>query len=304
VTPSVHASRNHPEFDIIITKPDGTVDTIKMPSYKADSTAWFEYVASQAGTWTLQFVFPGTYFPGGTAAGGFFESGTITLLPAYYSPASTEEQTLIVQDDVVLPWPETAMPTDYWTRPVHVENRQWWTVMGNWPATGYNGMGTDQWDELYPDCNPYWTYQSYGMSSRLIPWVEAPDSSHILWKRQDNIAGMIGGQAGKYGVSGEPGAPSVIYAGRVYDSYTKPGLGSSTSASTMFRCYDLRTGQVYWEYPVTTVSGGGFFFGGSTGLVPNLIEYNAPTTSEVAGAEAAGTWSVNLIRIQGSQLYK
>jgi hypothetical protein len=125
-----------------------------------------------------------------------------------------------------------------------------------------------------------------------------------LWKRQDNLAGLIGGQAGKYGASGEPGAPSVIYAGRVYDSYTKPGLGSSTSASTMFRCYDLRTGQVYWEYPVTTTSSGGFFFGGTSGLIPNLIEYSPPTQSEVAGAEAAGTWSVNLIRIQGSQLYK
>ncbi len=63
LTPSVQASRNHPEYDIIITKPDGTVDTIKMPSYKADSTAWFEYVASQVGTWKLKFVFPGTYFP-------------------------------------------------------------------------------------------------------------------------------------------------------------------------------------------------------------------------------------------------
>ncbi len=304
-TPSVHASRNHPEFDVIITKPDGTVDTIKMPSYKADSTAWFEYVATQVGTWKLKFVFPGTYFPGGTAPGGFFESGTITLLPAYYSPAETAEQTLTVQDSVVLPYPEDFMPTDYWTRPVHVENRQWWKIAGNWPATGYNGAGTQGWDELYPDCNPHWTYTSNGMSSRLIPWVEGPDSSHILWKRQDNIAGLIGGQAGKYGASGEPGAPSIIYAGRVYDSYTKPGLGSSTSNSIMFRCYDLRTGQVYWEYPCATTSGGGFFFGGgASGLIPNLIEYNSPTQSEVAGAEAAGTWSVNLIRIQSGYLYK
>ena len=303
-TPSVQASRAHPEFVVTITKPDGTVETLKMPSYKADSTAWFEYVADQVGTWKLKFIFPGTYFPGGTAPGGFFEPATITLLSAYYSPASTAEQTLTVQENAVLPWPEDAMPTEYWTRPVHVENRQWWTIAGNWPATGYNGMGTAMWDELYPGCNPYWTYSSMGMSSRLTPWVEAPDSAHILWKRQDAIAGLIGGQAGRYGASGEPGAPSVIYAGRVYDSYTKPGLGSSTSASTMFRCYDLRTGQVYWEYPVTTTSGGGFFFGGTVGLIPNLIEYNAPTTSEVTGAEAAGTWSVNLIRIQSGRLYK
>ena len=299
-TPATHAARNHPNYTVVITKPSGAKEVITMESFKADSTAWFEYIADEVGEWKLQFIFPGTYFPGGTLTGGFM-GGTTTVNPTWYKGASTDEQILTVQNDIVYSWPEDYMPTDYWERPVHVENRQWWTIAGNWPATGYNGH-VEGWDEMYPGCNPSWTYQSYGMSSRLIPWVEAPDSPHILWKRQDNIAGLIGGQAGKYGQSGQPGAPSVIYAGRVYDSYTKPGTG--TTAQTYFRCYDLRTGQVYWEYPVSTVSSGGFFFGGTTGLVPNLIEYNAPTQSEVPGAEAAGTWSVNLIRIQGSQLYK
>ena len=300
-TPALHAARNHPNYTVVITKPDETVDVITTESFKADATAWFPYIADQLGEWKIKFIFPGTFFPGGTLSGGFM-GGTRTVNPTYYQPASTEEQILTVQQDIVYSWPEDYMPTDYWERPVHVENRQWWTIAGNWPATGYNGMDMPLWDEMYPGCNPYWTYQSYGMSSRLIPWVEAPNSCHILWKRKDNIAGLIGGQAGRYGHSGEPGAPSLIYAGRVYDSYTKPGTG--TTAVTYFRCYDLRTGEVYWEYPCETVSGGGFFFGGRVGLVPNLIEYNAPTQSEVSGAEAAGTWSVNLMRIQGSQLYK
>jgi hypothetical protein len=299
LTPSVAASRYHPNYTVVITKPNGDVDVKTMESYHADSTAWFEYIADQVGTWTLQFIFPGTYFPGGTAPGGFMQSGTVTLKPAYYEPVSTAKQNLTVQEEQVLSW-SSPMPTDYWTRPVHVENREWWKISGNYPATGYNGHVTG-WDEMYPGCNPSW-YTAY-IPDRLIPWVEAPNSCHILWKRQDAIAGLIGGQAGQYGLSGEPGSPSVIYAGRVYDSYTKPGLGSSTTDSTMFRCYDLRTGEVYWEYPVASV-GGGFFFGGASGLIPNQIEYNAPTQSEVAGAEAAGTWSVNLIRIQGSQLYK
>ena len=308
LTPALHAARNHPEYDVIITKPDETEDVIKMASYPADATAWFEYIADQLGEWKIKFDFPGTYFPGGTLAGGFM-GGTQRVGATYYEPVSTAEQTLTVQQDVIPPWPEDYMPTDYWTRPVHVENRQWWTIAGNWPATGYNGMGMPLWDEMYPGCNPYWFYQGYGMSSRLTPWVEAPDSCHILWKRQEGIAGLIGGQAGIYGLSSggfgsAPGTPSCIYAGRVYDSYTKPGLGTSTSASTMFRCYDLRTGEVYWEYPCPTTRGGGFFFGGTVGLVPNLVEYNAPTQSEVAGAEAAGTWSVNLMRIDSGRLYK
>ncbi len=302
-TPATHAARNHPNYTVVITKPDQTKDTISLPSYKADATAYFEYIADQTGEWKLQFIFPGTFFPGGTLSGGFMGGSGTPVNPTYYKAASTEEQILTVQDDIVYSWPESPLPTDYWTRPVHVENREWWKISGGFPATGYNGHVAG-WDEMYPGCNPSWAYQSYGMSSRFIPWVEAPDSCHILWKRQDAIAGIIGGQAGQYGNSGEPGAPSVIYAGRVYDSYTKPGYVSSASAQTLFRCYDLRTGQVYWEYPVSTISSGGFFFGGSSGLIPNQIEYNAPTQSEVSGAEAAGTWSVNLIRIASGRLYK
>jgi hypothetical protein len=301
-TPALHAARNHPNYTVVITKPNGDVDVKTLPSYKADATAWFEYVADQTGEWKLKFIFPGTFFPGGTLAGGFM-GGTAAVNPTYYKAVSTSEQILTVQQDINPSWPENTLYDDYWTRPVHVENRGWWTVSGNWPATGYIGGG-DVWDELYPDCTPVWTYQSYGMSSRLTPWVQAPDSCHILWKRQDTIAGLIGGQAGQYGVSGEPGAPSCIYAGRVYDSYIKAGLGSTTTNSLMFRCYDLRTGEVYWEYPCATGTSTGFFFGGTSGLVPNLIEYNPPTQSEVSGAEAAGTWSVNLMRIDGGRLYK
>ena len=290
-TPAVAATRNHPNYTVTITKPDETVDVLTMPSYKADATAWFEYIADQVGEWKLRFYFPGTYF-----------NGTRTTQSAYYSSTSTAEQTLTVQQNIVYSWPESPLPTDYWTRPVHVENREWWAISGNWPGTGYVGGG-DVWDKLYPNTCIQWSDRH-----KFTPWVQGPESAHILWKRQEAIAGIIGGQAGYYGLTsggfgGAPGTPSVIYSGRVYDSYTKPGLGSSTSDSTMFRCYDLRTGEVYWEYPTTTTQSGGFF-GGSTGLVPNLVEYIAPTQSEVTGAEAAGTWSVNLMRIQGSQLYK
>jgi hypothetical protein len=62
---------------------------------------------------------------------------------------------------------------------------------------------------------------------------------------------------------------------------------------------------LYWEYPVTTVSGGGgFFFGGATGLVPNTIAYTTGGMLEVPGAEAGLTYSAELIRIQSGYLYK
>ncbi len=292
-TPATHASRYHPSYVITITKPDGTQDVVDLPSYKADATAWFEIIPDQIGTWTLKFDFPGTYFPEATVTGGFMEPTQVTLNSAYYNPSSSPILNLTVQEDMIASW-QTEMPTDYWTRPAHVENRDWWTILGNYPATGYVGGGA-VWDELYPDTSPVWNARH-----KFIPWVQAPNTAHIVWKRQGNIAGLIGGQAGQYGNTGSPPAPSVVYAGRAYDTYEKPGTGQ-----TYWRCYDLRTGEVYWEKVVqstTTLMWG--FWPMTTSIAPNLIEYTAPSTSEMTQGESSGTWSASLMYIGGGRLYK
>ena len=161
--------------------------------YHADATAWFEYVPTKVGNYTLKFDFPGGYFPAGnytTAAGAFGGVGTVSFTDsAYYKPSSSPVRTLVVQS-MVASWPLSALPTDYWTRPVHVENREWWTISGNWPGTGYQGGGSI-WDQLYPDTSPTWNAQH-----KFTPWVQGPNSGHILWKEQGNLAGIIGGQAG------------------------------------------------------------------------------------------------------------
>jgi len=301
ITPGVDVCRYQTGYTVTITDPDLNEDVIgPMDSYMGDSTAWFEYVVDQVGEWTLQFDFPGGYFPAGnyTRPPGAFGGGGVTEFEesAYYKPASSGELTLTVQEDMVYSWPPSPLPTDYWTRPAHVENREWWPILGNWPATGYVGGGA-LWDELYPDTNPY-----YHEDHKFTPWVQGPNSAHIVWKRQDALAGLIGGQAQQYGTTGSPSSPNIIYAGRCYDTYSKPGTGSS--AQYMWRCYDLRTGEVYWEQPAqtTTMQWGPWTF--TTTLAANLIEYASPTQSEVEGAEAAGTWSVNLMYIGGGNLYK
>jgi hypothetical protein len=42
----------------------------------------------------------------------------------------------------------------------------------------------------------------------------------------------------------------------------------------------------------------------TSSLVPNIIEYCSPTQSEVAGAEAAGAWTVNLLYFDANRIYK
>ena len=156
------------------------------------------------------------------------EHGTVSFTDsAYYKPSSSPVRTLVVQQDMVASWPLSALPTDYWTRPVHVENREWWTISGNWPGTGYQGGGSI-WDQLYPDTSPTWNAQH-----KFTPWVQGPNSGHILWKEQGNLAGIIGGQAGQYGYTGAPPAPSIIYAGRCYQSTTKVNTTLPTTTANI-----------------------------------------------------------------------
>jgi outer membrane protein assembly factor BamB len=290
LNPATHASRYFKDYKVTITKADGTKEVITMPSYRADTTAWFEYIADQIGTWKLKFEFPGGYFPAGNytpAPGAVMGTQTQNFQQScYYKPSSTEEQTLIVQEQVVYPWPESPLPTDYWTRPASLENREWWPILGNYPGTGYSSAGGAMWDKLYPGTNPQWS-SSYAFH----PWVIGPNTAHVAWKRQGSIAGLVGGPAGQFGSTSSPGNPSIVYAGRCYQTYTKPGVGSTSQS--YWQCYDIRTGQLYWEYPIA-----------STNYVPNTIAYVTGGMLEVPGAEAGRTYSAELIRIQSGYLQK
>jgi hypothetical protein len=121
LNPATHASRYFTDYKVTITDPDGNTDVITVDSYRADATAWFEYVVDQVGEWKLKFEFPGGYFPPGnyTVTGGYLGSQVVSFVQScYYKPSKTAEQTLTVQEDIVTSWPESSLPTDYWTRPV------------------------------------------------------------------------------------------------------------------------------------------------------------------------------------------
>jgi PQQ-like domain len=272
-------------YVITITKPDGTKNTMTIDSEPATAANWFEISPDQIGTWKLKFEFLGTYFPAGRYYNGKIVTNSSGTLygSAYYQPSSTQEQTLTVQQDFVASWPPAALPTDYWTRPGSLNNREWWPILGNFPGDGYNGNGKSNWDKLYPDTNPY---DSNGVYN-FIPWVQAPNTAHVVWKRLGAVSGLIGGPAGQYGTTSSPGNPSVVYAGRCYQTVTKPSTGS------VAQCYDLRTGEIYYE-----IAGG---------ITPTDVIYYNPvaSSSTIAGGElASSSWSVELISISGSYLRK
>ncbi len=258
IVPAVTRDRVVRGYQITFTKPDGTKDVVTMDGEPATTANWFEYVIDQVGTWKIKLDFPGTYFNGTTNQAA--ES-------AYYNPCSTAEQTLTVQQDYVWSWPVSPIPTDYWTRPVDYVHREWWPILGNYPATGYDGHQDPQWNTRYPDTNPHWSSQY-----DFTPWVQAPNTAHIVWKRQTAIAGLTGGQTGPGSgmqvggsTTGSPDKPDILYAGRAYQTVTKPmsvliNGTIRTQTTSVWQCYDIRTGEIYWEQ--TDVN------------APTMIEYN------------------------------
>jgi outer membrane protein assembly factor BamB len=270
------------DYSVTITKPDGTQDVVTLNSYVADSTAWFPYVPDQVGTYILQFSFPGEYFPAGRYYQGQLvtnNSGTLYPDSTWYAPVSTAKQNLTVQNDLVISW-QTALPTDYWARPIEPNNRDWAAIAGNYPWSG---------DDSFPE--------SATSSSYYGPFITGPNTAHILWKRQGQLAGIIGGETGQYSTlsspsgSGITSGPSVIYMGRCYATYTKPGVGSVAG------CFDLRTGEIYYEIPT-----------GEGGVTPTHIAYWKGTGEAVPGATETNTYSAELHTISGSatnaRLYK
>ena len=177
----------------------------------------------------------------------------------YYTPAETPIQTLVVQDQPVMSW-YSPMPTDYWTRPISPNNREWAAIGGNFPCA-----------YLQQCCQRY-----------CGPFVTAPNTAHIVWRQQQAVGGIIGGEAGQYSIQASAGTPSVIYLGRCYQTQTVPIEGVPTSCAV---CYDLQTGEQYYAIPVSL-----------GGITPTAISYIPPaTTSAQDLGTSANGYSVDLL---------
>ena len=284
IHPPIHNTHRLHDLTVTITKPSGEVQVVKVDSYPGDGTGWFEWIADEIGTWTLKFDFPGGYFPPGNYTLrriGYADSNTEFTQSVYYLPSSDGPYELEVQEDIVPSWKPAELPTDYWTRPVPLENREWWPILGNYPWHGMGGGAV--WDELYPETNIYGT-DKYN----FVPWVQAPNSAHVVWKRQESIKGIIGGDMGQtshYDSTGfYPNIPDIIYEGRGYQAHERLVDGESVY---MWQCFDIRTGEVYWERPLPATTTYNMFFGEQTTPVkPTYITYTKRTLQAVAGEEA------------------
>ncbi|PVX27658.1 MAG: hypothetical protein CW716_01150 [Candidatus Bathyarchaeum sp.] len=293
-TPASNAHRRLHGFHIIITKPDGTTDEFTMDSEIDTAATWMEYVPTQIGEYQYKVEFPGTFHPAGyynngeifteaSEAGSAYRGVAYYSGSTYYNPDNSPEYTFTVQEEMVFSWSPSLMeaPTDYWERPVSPEHREWLSVIGDFPW--YGPAGPDYYT-MYPDCSPRWNQRM-----DFYPYVEGPESAHIAWKREQNIAGITGiGRYGEYGARGwsytvpsstrssTPSSITMVIGGRGY--LTVPKVLSQivdgeveTVETDALQCVDIRTGEVLWEVDGFTHSQSQSSFG--TWRFQGAIEY-------------------------------
>jgi hypothetical protein len=219
------------DLSVTIEGPDGTetISGIRTDSTGATGRNW---VPSEPGNYTVQTHFPeqettpekvaGTFFT------GVFPEGTV-FLESY-----SAELTVVVQEEPIQIYPEHPLPTEYWTRPIDGQQREWYTVSASWleASTFYEP------NNLYAPGND-----------------DAPETAHVLWAKMMTQGGLVGGALGdtnlealgqhsfEMGDAYEPKfANRIILAGKLYyDKYADPDIYHEIV------CVDLHTGEELWS---------------------------------------------------------
>jgi outer membrane protein assembly factor BamB len=209
------------DLSVTITRPDGTTETIS--GIRTDSTGGTGrvYVPNMVGNYSMQTHFPQQITTASKVATGAAANTTMAA-------SDSEIVTLIVQAEAMPINPGIPLPTEYWTRPINAQFREWYTVSGSsWMSNEYN---------------------------------EAPNSPHILWTKPLTSGGLAGGELGLVGsgatsVAFENGdayegkwLTSLILAGKLYyqDSPGNTNRVPVPSLPVEYHCVDLRTGEELW----------------------------------------------------------
>ncbi len=214
------ASLGWKDLSVTIMRPDGKNDTITGINTDSTGGTGRVYVPTLTGNYTIITHFPEQKMP--TTAGGISANTTMQA-------SDSEPLILVVQQDPVPVYPGIPLPTEYWTRPINSQFREWYVVAGSsWMDAKYN---------------------------------DAPGSPHILWTKPLTIGGLVGGELGLVGSGGTSVAfengdayegkwsGSIILAGRLYYQDAPGGLRGVANAGSpvKYHCVDLRTGEEYWQ---------------------------------------------------------
>jgi hypothetical protein len=208
-------------YTVTVTDPSGVSKTFKMPMTLSTGYTYIAYTPTNVGKYKVQAHFPVTYVYYDVPGSGGFSVGNYSYLESY-----STVQELTVQQDEVLPWQQTPLPTDYWQFPITAENQLWGSIAGNW---------------LYRSTqNPPKPDQTWG-----------PRTAHILWTKPVTIGGISGGS-----LWGETEGGLSYWTGLLYQRIVSPiiisgylfyNMNPSGQGKPGVNCVSLRTGEIVWS---------------------------------------------------------
>jgi len=224
---------------IQIVKPDGTTQTLGPFTTDSTGSTFTTYTPDQVGNYTITTLFPQQTVPinfTDSERGKMILEGTILL-------ASNASTTLVVTSESPRKsYPGHALPTEYWTRPIDPQLREWYAISGNWVARPDNSLA------LYQEA--------------------APETAHILWAHPYTQGGLAGGLYGPSDI------PAAIFAGDAYEGkfsnavvlngvlyYNTGPTGTYATVSVPgIQAIDLHTGEKLWFRNNTVLSFGQSMF--------------------------------------------
>jgi hypothetical protein len=199
-------------LSVTIERPDGHTDTISDIRTDATGGTGKTYTPDMVGTYTLVAHFPEQELRGTT----------------YLASDSPPVELEVLAEEVPV-YPGHSLPSNYWTRPIDAQLREWSAITGSWPNIPTN---------LY------------------APYNDGPETAHILWTKPLTQGGLVGGNLdgrsfeigdayeGKWTGSSGTGAmfesTSIILTGKLY--YQE----STQEDPVLYHCIDLHTGEELW----------------------------------------------------------
>ena len=220
-------------FYVDVTGPGGQ-ETLGPFTSDPVGSAYTSYTPTQVGTYTLVFRFEGDTITGEPYPEEYHGNiwGVEDIVGSEYIndnflPSQSDPITLVVQEDPILPYQETPLPTQYWTRPISGANRDWYQVAGNW----LGGAA-----------------QNFESTSNFA-YGPGPESAHIMWTRPFWAGGVMdtrfGNNAYYNGMDYEEywRTPIIINGKLYYNVETPPRYG--------WYCVDLYTGETDYFHNTT-----------------------------------------------------
>jgi len=204
-----------------VTRPDGSTQILGPMNTDTTGGTGYVYVPATTGTYYLQ-----THFPEQLTEVDFVRTGPAGSV---MEASSSEKLALVVQQEPLEYYPASPLPTEYWTRPVDAQLREWSSITGNWL---FYGRGSDA-----------------GPPSDFKPYTTGPESGHIMWAKQLVMGGLAGGEVGVHSYDHGDAyegrwTPPVIINGVLY--YNRHQADGGTRVEQEVVAVDLRTGEELW----------------------------------------------------------